>query len=343
MRRSKSPRATIRDIANKAAVSPASVSLALNEKGNLNEQTRVRIKSIARELGYIPNPLARGLRGGRTGTIGVVIDHFHNRFFTGVFAGIEQACEEAGYAFMVAETHERPEKERMHLINMAERGMDGLILLPCSQDHSCAEEIRQHYRIPIVLMGNFFEESPFISVVADNWNGARMVTEHLLSLNRKPIIHIAGSQDQTKIIMRRRGFESTMREKTGKPVPPEHIFFVSSISPEEGYRAMAEVMKEFEIPLSLFVVNDDTALGVLRYCRERGLRVPQDVAVAGFSDMDVLGDFKPFLTSVRIPAFTMGNKAASLLVGSIHHPEKHGQAERIVVPVSLVLRESTLL
>lgn len=342
MRRSKGRRTTIRDIANKAAVSPATVSLALNEKGNLNEQTRARIKAMARELGYTPNPLARGLRGGRTGTIGVVIDHFHNRFFAGVFAGIEQACDEAGYAFIVAETHERPEKERMHLINMAERGMDGLILLPCSQDYRCAEEIRLHYQIPVVLMGNFFEESPFISVVADNWNGARMVTEHLLSLDRKPIIHIAGSQDQTKIIMRRRGFESTIRERTEKPVPTDHVFFVSSINPQEGYRVMGKVMEKFAPPFSLFIVNDDTALGVLRYCREKGLRVPQDVAVAGFSDMDVEGDFKPFLTSVRIPAFTMGNKAASLLLASISNPEGRQDPERVVLPVSLVVRESTV-
>ena len=339
----KDRRVTIRDIAAKAGVSPATVSLALNDKGNLNGQTRIRIKNIARGLRYVPSPLARGLRGGHTGTIGVIIDHFHNRFFTGVFAGIEQVCDEAGYTFMVAETHERLEKERIQLVNMAERGVDGIILLPCSRDYSCAQTIRERYGIPVVLIGNFFEENPFISVVADNWNGARLITEHLLFLGREPIIHIAGSQDQTKIVMRRRGFESTIKEKTGIPVPEDQLFFVSSIRPEEGYRAMREVTARFKPPFSLFVVNDDTALGVLRYCRERGLRVPQDVAVAGFSDMDIQGDFNSFLTSVRIPASMMGNKAASLLLGSVDNPEEHRQLERVVLPVTLIVRESTAL
>lgn len=343
MRTHKRRRVTIRHIAAEAKVSPATVSLALNDKGNLNEATRTRIKAVARKLGYIPSPLARGLRGGRTGAIGVIIDHFHNRFFTGVFAGIEQICDKAGYTFMVAETHERLEKERVQMINMAERGVDGLILLPCSRDYTLAAEIKKRYSIPVVLIGNFFEESPFISVVADNWNGARLVTEHLLSLGREPIIHIAGSQDQTKIIMRRRGFESTMREKTGKPITPDRLFFVSSISPEEGYKTMAQVMETFDPPFSLFVVNDDTALGVLRYCREKELQVPRDIAIAGFSDMDVKGDFNPFLTSVRIPAFTMGNKAASLLIDSIEHPEGHREPERVVLPVTLVVRGSTML
>lgn len=342
MARTREPRVTISDIARAAGVSATTVSLVLNRKGSINEATRVRVLRLAEEMRYVPNPIARALRGGRTLTLGVVVNHLQNPFFTAMFNGIERVTDARGYTVLVSQTHDDLAKEEAQVRLMAERGVDGLILLPCSQEGAHVDEVLERHGLPVVLVGNFFEGREYLAVVADNWNGARKAVQHLIALGRRPIVHIAGPSTQTMSLFRRRGFETGMAERFPDFSPAEAVFPVSAMTPAEGYRAMAQVLARQPTPLSLFVVNDDTALGVLRYCAEHGLRIPEDVALVGFSDIETLSYLNVPLTTVRIPAETMGEKAAGMLLASL---EQGGlpAPERLVLPVELVVRGSTTL
>ena len=334
-------RATMQDIATEAGVSTATVSLALNEKGNINTKTRERIKNIAASINYFPNPMAQALRGARTNTIGVVINHLHNTFFGGVFRGIEQVADKRGFTYLVSHTNDEIAKEQRQVRLLAERGVDGIIVLPCSDDAKHLEDIQHEFQLPVVLIGNFLEGKKFSSVVADNWGGAKMAVEHLISLGRRPIVHIAGPSKQTMCQFRRRAFEQIMSDTFSDITPGERIFPVTAMTPEEGYAVMPRILSALPVPLSLFVMNDDTALGVLRYCNEKKLRIPEDVAIVGFSDIEILGSLNIPLTTVRIPAEEMGKKAAALIIDAIES-NKSPANERIILPVELIIRGSTL-
>jgi LacI family transcriptional regulator len=335
-------RVTIQDIAKRAGVSSASVSFALSGRGKLRRVTRERIHQIANELGYVPNFMAQALRGGRTNTLGVVINHLQNPFFIGVFNGVEEVADANGFSYLISHTHDDPEKERNQVRLMAERGVDGLIVFPCSSEAAHLEKIRDEFGIPVILIGNFFEGRNFLSVTADNWNGAKMAIEHLIALGRSPILHIAGPSDQTMCLFRRMAFEKTISTAFPAVDTSELVFHVKALTPAEGYRIMAEIVSKIGLPLSLFVVNDDTALGVIGYCREHKIAIPNDAAMVGFSDIDLLTSLRIPLTTVRIPAREMGRKAATLVIAAIQSQEMPS-SERIALPVELIQRDSTNL
>ncbi|MDQ2083523.1 LacI family DNA-binding transcriptional regulator [Xanthobacteraceae bacterium Astr-EGSB] len=335
-------RATIQDIARAAQVSPATVSLVLNRKGNISENTRTKIWKIAEEMQFVPNSIARALRRGRTFSLGVVVNHLQNHFFTSVFSGIERVTDAQGFTILVSQTHDDVNKERSQVQLLTERGVDGLILFPCSQEWSHVDTVVQRFGLPTVLIGNYFENKEYLSFVADNWSGACKAVQHLIALARQPIIHMAGPPTQTMCLIRRRAFESTISENFPEISTSERIFPVAALTPAEGYRVMAQILEHYCPPVSLFVINDDTALGVLRLCADRGLRIPEDVALIGFSDIPTLSTLSIPLSTVRIPGEAMGEKAATTLIESI----KSGKPPlpmRVELPVELILRGSTNL
>lgn len=335
-------RITIQDIARAAKVSPATVSLVLNRKGSISENTRAKVWGIAMEMNFIPNSIARALRGGRTYSLGVVVNHLRNTFFTKVFNGIERVTDALGFTVLVSQTHDDIDKERAQIRLLAERGVDGLILFPCSQEWSHVDEVMQRFRLPMGLIGNYFAKKQYFSVVADNRRGACKAVQHLISLGRWPIIHIAGPSIQTMCLIRRRAFESIMSKNSLDFSAADWVFPVRALTPAEGYRVMAEVLERHRPPLSLFVVNDDTALGVLRFCTDHKLRIPEDIALIGFSDIETLNYLNIPLSTVRIPAEAMGERAATMLIENI----KNGELplpERVELPVELVVRGSSML
>lgn len=335
-------RTTIQDIARAAKVSPATVSLALNQKGSIGEKTRAKVLRIAMEMNFIPNSIARALRGGRTYSLGVVVNHLKSSFFTKVFNGIERVTDALGFTVLISQTHDDIDKERAQVRHLAERGVDGLILFPCSQEWSHVEEVLQRFRLPTGLIGNYFENKEYLAVVADNWRGACEAVQHLASLRQKPVIHVAGPSIQSMCLIRRRAFESIMSRNFPDRSPADWIFPVRALTSAEGYRVMTEVLGRHRPPVSLFVVNDDTALGVVRYCTDHRLRIPEDVALVGFSDIETLYDLDIPLSTIRIPAEAMGEKTATMLIENIRNGNLP-LPERVELPVELVVRGSSML
>ena len=279
MRRKREQRVTIQDIAQAAQVSPTTVSLVLNRKGNINENTRTKVWKIAEEMNFVPNSIARALRGGRTFSLGVVVNHLRNNFFTSVFSGIERVTDALGYTILVSQTHDDVNKERSQVQLLTERGVDGLILFPCSQEWSHVDTVVQRFGLPTVLIGNYFEEKEYLSF------GCRQL-ERRLQGGAAPYLLGAPTDPPHGRPRRFRPCASFGGAPLNRPCPrtfrrylPGSGSFRSRPSRRpKGTASWGRYWSTHRPPLSLFVINDDTALGVLRLCADRGLRIPEDVA-----------------------------------------------------------------
>ncbi len=334
-------RVTLKDIAAIAGVSATTVSLALNRDDVLTEAMRRRIRKIAAETGYTPNAAARALRGVRTKSIGVVINYFDNASFKTVISGIEEVTNKAGVTFWVAQTHDQLGREEAQIRLLAEQGVDGIILMPCSDAYAHLEAAAAQFDIPIILIYHNFGNR-FGAVQVDNLHGATEVTRHLLAaLPDRPLVHLSGLQGKSAQRTRTEAFCAVMRELRPGVAPEEAVIPVQRLTLAEGYRAMGEALRRHSPPLSVFACTDNVALGVFKYCRDHGLRIPEDVALAGFAGIDTLEDLGIPLTTVRIPDHALGRAAAERLLECIDRPEKREDCAVITLPVSLIIREST--
>lgn len=333
-------RATLKDIAKVVGVSPTAVSLALNDKGSLTDELRKRIKETAASLDYSPNPAARILRGVRSNAISVIINYFNNPFFRDFLLGLEEVTDAAGVSYSVSQTHDDLAKEQALVRKAAEQGADGLIVLNCSNEFDHLQAVTDTFSIPVVLISHTLEDR-FAAVQADNVKGARLATEHLLALDDRPVFHLAGPLNKTGIAHRKLGFLQAMAQARPGLNGEDLCFPAESLTAAAGYKGMESVRAKHKPPFSLFVTNDEVALGVLSYCRHHGLRLPEDVAVVGFSDIDLLEAMDIRLSSIRIPQYRMGEIAARTLLDLIAHPENRLCPPILTLPVKLVVREST--
>lgn len=333
-------RATLKDIARIVGVSPTAVSQALNGKGKLTDDLRARVKKAAAQLGYSPNPAARILRGANSGVISVIINYFNNPFFRRFLEGLEDVTDGAGVTYSVSQTRDVLTKERELVRKTAEHGTDGIILLNCSNEYKHLQDVSASFSVPVVLISHTIEDR-FAAVQADNIRGGRLAAEHLLGLDDRPIFHIAGPLRKSGIVNRKIGFMQALGEARPGVIPEACCFEAPALTAAAGYGLMDVIRREHRPPFGLFVTNDEVALGVLTYCRHHSLSLPRDVAVVGFSDIDLLETLDIPLTSIRIPQRRMGETAARTLLDLIAHPEHRLDPPITTLPVTLIVREST--
>jgi len=324
-------RVTLEDIAKIVGVSRATVSLALNGKGTLPERRRDEIKRVAAELNYIPNPLAQALRGVRTHSIGVVTNYFSNIYFRDFYVGLEGAADTQGFSFMVSQAYESIEKEKQQVARFSEYGVDGLIVLPCSQENEHLLRVSA-LGIPVVLISNTLGDD-FAAVVADNVRGTELAVSHLLSLDERPVFHIAGPLNQSAQQLRRETFCRVMHE--ARPGVTPEVYKAKGLRAEAGYACMQKIFREHESPFSLFVCNDETAMGVMTFAREHNLRLPDDVAISCFSGDTAFSSIGVPISTVAVQSRRMGEMTARLLLDLIEHPEERDSPPVITLPVSL--------
>lgn len=339
----KRARVTVKDIARVVGVSATAVSMALNNNGSLTPAMRSEIKRVANELGYVPNTGARFLRGSSTQSFGVVINYFNNPFFHDFFIGLEDVINPRGFSYWATQSWDNLASEQQQIRKLTQMGVDGLIVLPCSKETTHLEEVYERLNIPLVLISHSIGER-FPCVVADNYAGARLATQHLFDVAQRPVIHIAGPVEaKSGIEQRYSGYCDAMRELDPHFSRQDSVFFAKELRAEAGYNLMREIMPHLSLPVSIFVVNDETALGVIDYCLEQGLRIPEQVALVGFSNIDLLDTLKIPLTTIDIPKREMGQCAAGLLFDQLEHKNQTPSAEpqTRVLPVSLVKRGST--
>jgi LacI family transcriptional regulator len=333
------PPVTLRDVAARAGVHPATASRALSPETSLlvSEETAARVREAARALGYRPNPVARSLRTRRSHTVGVLIPDLNNPLFPPIVRGLEDRLAEAGYVALIGNTDSDDERERVLFEQMRARHVDGFVLATAHLRSSLLAEAAKA-ELPVVLMNRMAEDHSFSSVSVDNERGVRMAVSHLAALGHRRIAYIAGPQDLSTGLHRYRGFITAMAAN-GLPVADDLVCFATAFTVEEGLRGARALLAK---PLSCTAIaagNDMLAVGCYAALDEAELTCPADISVVGFNDMPFIDRLRPPLTTIRFPHYQVGTEAAHLLLERI---SGHGGPVKILyLAPELVVRGST--
>ena len=330
---------TLRDVARVAGVHPATVSRALNEETRtlVNDATAKRVLKAAEELGYQPNPIARGLKTNRSYTIGVLIPDLTNPLFPPILRGIEDHLETGGYTPLTANTDNDPERELLDSQTMRARQVDGIIAATARRDHRLHDALLEA-GIELVLVNRRQPDMPVSSATADDRLGMRLSVEHLVALGHTRIAHLAGPLDYSTGLDRHVSFHETMRAAGLEP-DPELVLVSEAFTESEGARLCAQLIDAGRRFTAIAAANDLLALGCYDIFAERGVRCPEDISVIGFNDMPFAARFHPPLTTIRIPHYEIGKAAAQLMLERLQ--DGGSPPREVMLQPSLVVRGST--
>ena len=323
------PDATIRDVARRAQVSVATVSRTLNGLENVSEHTRARVAEAVRDLGYVPHAGARSLSLARTGAIGVVLPDLHGEFFSEIMRGMDREASRHGYLLLLSNMHAGGEQGR-HALQAMRGRVDGLIVMA---PHLAADELAMALpqRLPAILINTRSDREHHPSIHLDNRAGARAVVDHLVGLGRTRLVHIAGPADNIDAQERSDAFA-----EAASAHGVHHETLNGDFQEKSAEEAIADLLRNEVRFDAVFAGNDNMAIGAIQALKAAGLRVPEDVAVAGFDDIPLARHLE--LTTVRVRIAELGERAiARLLAMLVGKPE---QSDELHAP-ELVIRSSS--
>lgn len=315
---------SIKDIAKELNVTPSTVSRALNGKKGVSKKMADAIRQKCLEMGYRKNAVAQSLITRRTNTIGVVIPDIASRYYSCVVKGVNAYLEEQGYSVMLCLANRSAQTEKNYLELLQSKRVDGILIITLTADPLYLESIAAS-GVPVVQIDNTATPN-LSSVVNDNYRGAVMLFEHMVSLGCRKIACLMGRKNSQASIDRLRGFKDVM-EKYGIPIDEEAIICIDSTA-EEGYKQVPRLLERH--PDSIFAINDMVAIGVLRYCMDHNIKIPDELRLAGYDDIDVASLIHVPLTTVHQLKVSLGRSAAKLLLQEIESP---GEPHQIVTLV----------
>lgn len=329
---------TIKDIARSLCLSVSTVSRALTNDKNIRRETREAVIQEAERLGYRRNPVAMNLKMGRTNTIGVIVPEMHTPYAAQVIAGIQSVLYKNNQKVMIAESDENPARELENLKMMEEFMVDGLIVSLCSYRHN----VEMYQRLAEAGMAIvFYDRIPhgmdsMPQVMIDDNNDSYFMTEHLIRLGRRRIAYLSGPDDIYNTVERGRGYREAM-EKFQAYDPG--LVMKTGMTFADGAAAVDNLVSRGVAFDAIYAFTDTLAIGAMNRLRQLGRRVPEDVAVAGFSGTELSTIVFPQLTTAEPPLHEMGQRAADMVLERVNHPE--APAQRVVLRTEMKCREST--
>jgi len=337
--KSGSRKATINDVARLSGVAKVTVSRVINDSPLVTDETRRKVTAAMEQLNYVPDPQARGLASKRSFLLGLVYDNPNALYVSDIQRGILNVCRQAGYELIMHPsdmTSSRLNSEISQFVSRAR--IDGLILLsPISQIDSLARRLKKDQVRYIRISPKKNDAKPRI-VISNDKHGAELMTEYLVSLGHRNIGFVTGPASNLSAQEKLEGFRETMR-KHGLPVRKGMVTDGDNTF-NSGVEAGQILLRMKNRPTAIFASNDDMALGVMKTAALQGIRVPEELSVAGFDDSTIATVVWPDLTTVRQPVEHIGEVAASKLLAQLTNNE--GQADRAVeVEPELVVRNST--
>ena len=328
---------TIKDVAQRAGVSPTTVSYVLTGSRFVRPATRARIIHAIEELNYQPDHVARSLHAKRTLTVGMIVSDIANPFYADIVRGVEDILRERHYSLILCNTDEAPERERTALQLLVSKRIDGLIIVATGANTEALAAASQS-GLPIVLVDRRLPGDWLDTVLVDDCQGAESAVRHLLGLGHRRIGAIIGRTGISTTDSRRLGYEAALLAY-GVTVDPDLIRNGQSTVNGGGDAARA-FLDLRPRPTAIFAANNLMTLGLFLALKEYGLRCPEDVAVAGFDDMLWLSAFAPGVTTIAQPNYDLGKRAAELLMDRLTgRPPESPRIE--VLPTRLVVRESS--
>lgn len=331
--------ANIQDVAKQAGVSIATVSRVLNGSARVSADVKQRVQATMEALAYQPNPAARSLRSNRSRIIGLLISDIQNPFFLDLIRGVEDEALRNEYSLILCNSSESPQREQQYLEVLYAERVAGVIVVPTREQ--LGSEIRKRFRergVPVVAVDRRLKDKGIDSVLSDNVRGAREAVAHLIANGYRRIGVITGPESVTTGRERLEGYRQALRE-AGLPLDPA-LERCGPFNVASGGALTQELLELQPVPDALFVGNNLLTLGALSAVHERGLRVPEDVAVVGYDDIPwaELGTLS--LTTVTQPVYELGSMAALRLFQRLHNSTVQGQQEIVLAP-SLRVRGSS--
>jgi len=332
-------RVTLRDIASLTGFSINTVSRSLNNKEEVNADTRAKILAAADKLGYRPNRLAKGLRSNKTGTIGVVVTDVANPFFSALVKGIARAARDLGYSIILQDSDEDYAGEEEAIQVLLAEQVDGILITPVQSHKQMIEKLTEA-QFPFVLVGRYFQDLDTNYVVPDDYQGGFLATEHLIQQGYTRLAMVNGPLHISSARERFQGFSDAM-SKHGIPLD-ESLVISGALTVEEGLSLSRSILKQVPRPSAIVCYSDFVAFGVMQAIREIGLSIPEDIAVVGFDDVWMSSCLEVPLTTIRSPKEELGRQAMQLLVHRLKENHNGAETDKRKLDVTLVSRKSSI-
>ncbi|WP_373516764.1 LacI family DNA-binding transcriptional regulator [Pricia sp.] len=332
---------TIHEIAKALKIDSSTVSRALNDSDRVKAKTKKRILDKAHELGYTRNMLASNLRRNRSNTIGVIVPRISRYFFSSTIAGIEEMAYKAGYNVIICQSLEEVDRERKILRNLMANRVDGILISVSMETHdnshltACFEN-----GTPLVFFDRHVAGMKQTGkVLIDDVQGGFDATEHLILQGCKKIVQFTAPMDVEIYKNRHEGYRSALKKHN---VPyDENLVFVSKLLEEDGYRLAGKIVEEFDDVDGIFSTNDLAAIGAMKYLKSVGRKIPEDIAIAGFSNEPTSAVIEPSLTTVDQSGTEIGRLACNLLLDYFENGNTLVNDRTIMLPPKLIVRDST--
>jgi DNA-binding LacI/PurR family transcriptional regulator len=336
----------IKDVANLAGVSISTVSNVLSGKKGVSDNLRQRVLSACEELNYKTNPIASGLRGSKTHSIGVIITSLDCIFFTQIVKGIQDAANSVGYDVSIYQSESVLDKEKQCINNLLKNQTDGIILRTCANTAN-DDELKylldlsklkvKDKKVPVVLLESGLSDSNFDAVCVNNFRAAYDAVDYLIKRGHKKIAHIEGPLGIEMCRQRKEGYNKALLDNSISFNP--EIVKQGDFSPISGYSCMREIMQNSEIT-AVFASNDQMAIGAIKAIKDIGKQIPEDIAVVGFDNLFISSITSPTLSTVHVPKYQMGKESFEMVYQNIIN-NVFGEGKIKVLNSNLIIRQST--
>ena len=332
---------TIHDIAEKLNITASTVSRALNNNPRISELTKKAVLKAAKQLNYQPNNIAAALRNGKSYLIGIIVPTADRAFFASVVRGIEEMANKLNYRIIICQSYDNYEKEIQTIDALLSARVDGIIasIGKNTENFDHFKRVQQE-NVPLVLFDRTTDALEVSQVMIDDYLGAYKVTEHLVQQGCRRIAHFTSPKKVSIFKERLRGYTEALRDY-GLPYD-EELVVQSNLQLEDGRESMGKLLKLKERPDAIFSASDFAAMGAMQVLKENNFRIPQDVALAGFSNDPFTSFTDPALTTVDQFSITMGKKTAEIFFDHLKSDDKKGVPQKIVLKPELIVRESSL-
>lgn len=332
---------TIHDIAEKLNVTASTVSRALNNSPRISEVTKKAVLKAAKQMNYQPNNIAAALRNGKSNIIGIIVPTADRAFFASVIRGIEEVANTFNYKVIITQSYDNYDKEVQTIDALFSARVDGIIASVGKNTEDFT-----HYRnalekgFPLVLFDRTTDALDVSQVMINDYLGAYKVVEHLIEQGCKRIAHFTSPKKVSVFKERLRGYVDALKDN-GLPYD-EELVVLSNLQLEDGRASMEQLLELSEMPDAVFSASDFAAMGAMQVLKERGIKIPEEVALAGFSNDPFTSFTDPPLTTVDQLSLTMGRRTAELFFQQLKTTDKKAVPQKTVLKPELIIRKSSL-
>ncbi|TVZ27154.1 LacI family transcriptional regulator [Gillisia sp. Hel_I_86] len=332
---------TLKKIAESLNISISTVSRALNDHQGISDQTKEKVKTLAKEMNYVPNLFAKGFRQHRSNIIGVVVSNVTHHYTTTIITGILEEAAARGYRVIISESNNDIERQAEMLNTMIQFGVDGILLSLSKLTRDIDNVLRTLNRIPLILFDKVSSKIPCTQVVINDEEAAFDAVEHLINIGKKRIAIIKEFEFSYNSEKRYAGYLKALKEHN-IPIDEKIILNCEDIDLDEGKRMTNILLSLKERPDAIFAITDTAAIGCIKVLKKFNVNIPEEIAVVGFSNNANSVIIEPQLTTIEQPGNRIGKTAVQYLIEEIDTPNNVLMTKTIEIKTNLIIRASTL-